>query len=113
MLSPKQNIFLTTSEAAKVSGYSRDYLIRLCRAGSVICERAGREWKIDPVSLASFARLQELRRQHLHGSLSQTMKQSYRLKVPSPATALPLLQIKEFLTTEEAARASGYTRDYV
>ena len=46
--------FLSSKEAARVSGYSSDYVSRLARQGKIIATRIGTQWFVDPNSLDKF-----------------------------------------------------------
>lgn len=46
--------WITTAEAAKISGYTRKHIARLLAAGSVKSQRFGRAWQVDRVSLLAY-----------------------------------------------------------
>ena len=48
------NQFLSSKEAAKIFGYSGDYISRLARQGKVTASRVGQQWFVDPTSLDKF-----------------------------------------------------------
>lgn len=62
--------YLSSKEAARVFGYTSDYVSRLARQGKVTATRIGHQWFVDPTSLDKFltdsakeseARIQKLR----------------------------------------------------
>jgi excisionase family DNA binding protein len=48
--------WITTSEAAKISGYHPKHIRRLVIAGSVKGQRFGRAWQVDRASLLAYIR---------------------------------------------------------
>ena len=48
--------WITTGEAAKISGYTREHITRLLTAGSVKGQRFGRAWQVERVSLLAYIR---------------------------------------------------------
>jgi Helix-turn-helix domain len=46
--------YISAKEAASLSGFTRDYVARLCRHGKVNARRLGALWYIDVVSLLEF-----------------------------------------------------------
>jgi len=46
--------WLTTFEAAKVSGYHPERIRELAREGKVIARKWGRDWQIDSASLTNY-----------------------------------------------------------
>jgi hypothetical protein len=48
--------WITTTEAAKISGYTRIHITRLLTAGNVKGQRFGRAWQVDRVSLLAYTR---------------------------------------------------------
>lgn len=45
---------ITTVQAAKLTGYHRDYIRRLILAGTIKGERLGRDWLVDQNSLLEY-----------------------------------------------------------
>ncbi len=45
------NIYMSSYDAAKYTGYSQDYIGQLARSGSVIAKKVGRKWFVDKKSL--------------------------------------------------------------
>jgi excisionase family DNA binding protein len=50
---------ITTVEAAKLTGYHRDYIRRLVSGGKVKGERLGRDWLVDQRSLLDYLKVSE------------------------------------------------------
>ncbi len=51
--------WITTSEAAALSGYHPDYIRRLIRVGIVMGQKFGEVWQVDRVSLMAYVRKAE------------------------------------------------------
>ena len=51
--------WITTHEAAEISGYHPVHLRRLIRAGKVSCQRCGRDWHISRSSLLDYLKYAE------------------------------------------------------
>jgi excisionase family DNA binding protein len=51
--------WITTSQAAEISGYSMKHVRRLITSGKVIGQRFGRDWQISQASLLSYIRKAE------------------------------------------------------
>lgn len=45
----------TSAEAAQYLGVSKSFVDRLCRDGVLNCSKRGRDWLIDPQSVAAYA----------------------------------------------------------
>lgn len=82
---------ISSSEASLLSGYSTEYIARLCRRGDIEARRVGRAWYVVDASL----------KQHL-------LK---RDGVIAEDTAAPLAQ--NFLPADQAGKSVGYSGDYV
>lgn len=52
----KQGNWITTNEAASLTGYERDHIRRLASAGRVRAQKFGRDWMIDKVSMLAYVR---------------------------------------------------------
>ena len=50
----KPDVWLTTSEAAQLTGYSRHHIWRLIQANKITCEKWGRDWKVSRSSLKAY-----------------------------------------------------------
>ena len=44
-------IYISSSRAAEISKYSKDYIGQLCRKGEVVAQMVGRAWYVDQESL--------------------------------------------------------------
>lgn len=51
--------WITTAEAAKISGYNPAYLRELIRQGEVIAQKWGRDWQVSRASLLAYMRASE------------------------------------------------------
>ena len=51
--------WITTTEAVKLSGYSRKHVIRLVEAGTVRGQRFGQVWQVSRSSLMAYVRKAE------------------------------------------------------
>lgn len=79
---------LTTRKAAKLSGYSQDYIARLLRSRELPGQRVGRTWLVHPDSLSAFLReRQKYNIQRAH-SLARVRATEYRLKQPLRSTPI-------------------------
>ncbi|MBU6321398.1 hypothetical protein KGO04_02540, partial [Patescibacteria group bacterium] len=76
ILPPKD--FITTKEAARLSGYSADYIARLARSGVLKTKRVGRAWFVETVSLEEFARSQGTRKDERLRALAEERIAEYR-----------------------------------
>lgn len=70
--------FIPTAEAARLSGYTSDYLSRLCRSGELKAKRVGRSWRIDRSSLEQFMKQQKKRKTELAARTARAREQEYR-----------------------------------
>ncbi len=51
--------WITTTEAAELSGYHVDHVRRLILAGKVKAQKFGRDWQVDRASLLAYIRKAE------------------------------------------------------
>ncbi|MBI2030940.1 helix-turn-helix domain-containing protein, partial [Candidatus Kaiserbacteria bacterium] len=106
--------FISTADAAHKTGFSRDYIYRLCKEGRLIGRRVGKSWYVDPRSLTTL--LAELEEGHAkrRQELSRQRAEEYRLR--NPFTETPqgkMLDGSRYISTGDAAKESGLTRDYI
>jgi len=66
--------YLTSKEAGFFSGYTHDYISRLCRTGKVEGKLVGRSWFVVESSLVSFVDRQKEKKQISKKILSDTRK---------------------------------------
>lgn len=52
----KQEDWITTNEAAELTGYERDHIRRLAASSRVKAQKFGRDWMINRVSLLAYVR---------------------------------------------------------
>ena len=55
------NDWITTTDAAKTSGYTADHLRAMIRDGRITGRKFGIVWQVSRKSLANFVRLQEVK----------------------------------------------------
>ena len=93
--------YVSSKRAAQISGYTRDYIGQLCRAGVVQAQRIGGLWYINIDSLY----------QH------KKKADSYVPTVPrvptNEASAFISLDGKDYISASRAAEITGYHKDYV
>ena len=51
---PQPPIWITTREAAEISGYHVNYIRRLIRAGKIAAEKKGNAWWVDASAFRSY-----------------------------------------------------------
>jgi excisionase family DNA binding protein len=51
--------WITTAEAAQISGYHRDHILRLISGGKIKAQKFATVWQIDRASLLSYVRKAE------------------------------------------------------
>lgn len=74
-----QEKLISTKDASALSGYTSDYLSRLCREGKIDGTQVGRTWLIDRDSLEKFIAAQIDRKVELAESLAREREREYRL----------------------------------
>ena len=82
------NEFITTKEAAKLSGYSSDYLARLARSNNIVGRQIGRAWLIDLASLEEYLTTQGLRKNARTQELARVRADEYRVRQTPPVEML-------------------------
>ena len=85
LLPPKD--FITTKEAAKISGYSPDYIARLVRSGEIVGRRVGHAWFVEASSLERFSSGQESRNNERSRALAQKRALEYHSSRPQTNVA--------------------------
>ncbi|MHB8710432.1 MAG: immunoglobulin-like domain-containing protein [Minisyncoccota bacterium] len=71
---------IPTKDAAKLSGYTSDYLARLARSGKIIGRKIGNSWLVDKESLAHFLQEQSDRKIDYIRELARTREAEYRAR---------------------------------
>jgi hypothetical protein len=91
--------FITSKEAATLTGYVADYITRQCRAGKIKSKQEGRVWIIDKESLLEYFAEEEKRKEANAQALARSREEEYREAqkvrkvvepVPSPYTPAPV-----------------------
>ena len=77
----KGKTYIRTAAAAKLFGYSQDYLGQLSREGRIAAKRVGRSWFVDPDSVADYQRELETEAGATEKEVKQTKKQQSEKKV--------------------------------
>src|SRR3989344_325545 len=72
--------FLSTVDAAARTGFSRDYIYRLCKEGQLAGRRIGKSWYVDNRSLDNFVLEQHTVRSRRREDLSKTRADEYQRK---------------------------------
>ncbi|NQV93115.1 helix-turn-helix domain-containing protein, partial [Candidatus Kaiserbacteria bacterium] len=70
--------YFSCKEAGDFSGYTHDYVSRLCRDGKVPGKKIGRVWFIEAESFQEFLNVQEDRKNDICKDLSKERKQAYQ-----------------------------------
>ncbi|MEK7614036.1 MAG: helix-turn-helix domain-containing protein, partial [Patescibacteria group bacterium] len=70
--------FVSSQEAARLSGYSQDHVARLCRDGELSCKQEGAKWRVHRDSLQSYQEQLKKTNEERNQKLSQERKQTYR-----------------------------------
>ncbi|MBU1754915.1 helix-turn-helix domain-containing protein, partial [Patescibacteria group bacterium] len=71
-------LLISTREASALSGYSADYLSRLCRDEKIIGMRVGRSWLLDKESLVAFIEEQAEKKKKTAEELSRSRELEYK-----------------------------------
>lgn len=66
--------FLSSKEAARLSGYTSDYVARLARLGKVSATRVGSQWFVEPKSLEDFLQVADSSREKRNEQLRSERK---------------------------------------
>ena len=103
--------FISNKEASELSGYSTDYIARLCREKKIEGSQIGRGWFVHTESLAKFIRQQEERKKEIARDLARSREEEYRARSGAIVPAIQTPVVKQ--TLKEPARAvvaSPYVR---
>ena len=95
-----ENKFISTKEASEKSGYTSDYLSRLCREGKIESMQVSRVWFVGRESLDQFVDEQAKKKTEAAESLAKEREQEYRASLKSSAPA------HEFVTLSANALAN-------
>lgn len=120
---------ISSSRAARLSGYSQDYITQLCRSGDLECERIAEQWYVDADSLRMYIPGLPDKSTHMHdgaqhehhkgGGAKNTHQhtegqaQAYSMKVADVRSGAFRYDGKDYIDTQKAAELSGYSQDYV
>lgn len=79
----KNRNYVPAADAGQAFGYTRDYVSRLAREGKIRGQRLGRQWIVDPKSLAEFAALaEEQRRERSDSVRAERYRERGEVSVP-------------------------------
>ncbi len=78
---------ISSKDAATSTGYTGDYIGRLCRAGDISCTRVGRAWYVDEESLNAFVLAKRHAREARKQELAEVRRQEYETGTPLPKRA--------------------------
>ena len=101
-LSGKQ--YVSSKRAAELSGYSRDYVGQLARAGLIDAERVGGLWYISMDSLRAYESEAEEAKQENQKALAEQTKTD---------DSLVSFEGKDYISSIRASQTTGYNQDYV
>lgn len=73
-----ENKFISTKEASEKSGYTSDYLSRLCREGKIESMQVSRVWFVGRESLDLFVEEQAKKKSEAAESLAKEREQEYK-----------------------------------
>lgn len=105
---------VSTSRAAELVGYSRDYIGQLCRSGGLKCKMISDQWYIDPESLRKYVPDPVRSRVPQDGTASNgAEKKAYSVKIGDVRSGAFKYDGAEYVPTQKAAELSGYTQDYI
>lgn len=96
---PKE-VYLPSAEAGKELGYTPDHVARLCRLGELSCVRVGNRWQVEARSLHTYLARSREQAEELQKKLSVARRAEYEEK-------------SQFVSSQEAARLSGYSQDHI
>jgi hypothetical protein len=81
--------YLSSKAAGELGGYTHDYIGKLCREGTLTCERVGRAWFVEEDSLRAFIITQEHNKAVLKDKLKESRKVEYaQMAVPSTVASV-------------------------
>src|SRR5580698_800158 len=82
--------YISATDAASSSGFTRDYIGKLCRLGKVSGKRVGKNWYVDNTSLEKFRIAQDDLRVKRNESLVKERSLAYQkaiAAIPAPISA--------------------------
>jgi hypothetical protein len=104
-----KNQFISSSRAAQLSGYSRDYIGQLCRNGRVDCERINGEWSVDLNSVLAYKQ-----RFATTEDSNNNESDNYLGDLVEAGNSEEVSNLNDrFIATVEAAKLTGYSQDYI
>ncbi len=94
--------YISSKQAAKITGYAQDYIGQLARAGNIEAQRVGGLWYVFLDSLTAY----------------KTRTDDFK---PQPPTAMPAqdpesvvsFDGKDYISASRAAKVTGYNQDYI
>ncbi len=98
---------ISTTEAAKSSGYSKDYIGQLCRNSKVECRQVSGHWYVNSDSLDAYKGTNDSDKSEVKSSDVSTTDEG----VVRDDTITH--DGDEYISTSRAAELTGYTQDYI
>lgn len=96
---------ISTTRAAELSGYSKDYVGQLCREEKIDCRRVSGNWYVREESIKMH--------QESVGEDSVSKSSAYSIKVGNVRDDTFKYDGIEYVSTSRAAEITGYAQDYV
>ena len=90
---PLTKKYILIKEASEASGYSIDYLTRLCRGSKIEATQVGRTWLVNKYSLQEFVREQEEKKKGFAKELSAQREREYNKRAEVGNSQIGLLAI--------------------
>lgn len=99
---------VSTSRAAELSGYSKDYIGQLCRGGKLECRRISGHWYVDEGSLQQYKQGDPQAQKE-----AERAKTAFGMKVGNVRDDTFMYDGVEYVATSRGAELTGYAQDYV
>ncbi|MAZ67404.1 hypothetical protein CL652_01385 [bacterium] len=99
---------VSTSRAAELSGYSKDYVGQLCRGGKLECRRISGHWYVDEASLQQYKQGDPQAQKE-----TERAKTAFGMKVGNVRDDTFTYDGVEYVATSRGAELTGYAQDYV
>jgi hypothetical protein len=99
--------YISATDAASSSGFTRDYVGKLCRIGKVRAKRVGKNWYVDQASLQSFLISQKYARSQRQELLSKERTIEYQSATASSAAKKEISTITARSEKAKSAVSAG------
>ncbi|MBL4644577.1 MAG: hypothetical protein JKX80_01795 [Candidatus Pacebacteria bacterium] len=106
---------ISTTQASKVSGYSKDYVGQLCREEKMFCRRISGHWYVSENSLKSYqgAETKNGGNHPEKKKIPSSEKTAYGMKVGNVRDDTFSYDGVEYISTLRGAELTGYAQDYI